>query len=136
MTREFRSGTAARVIAREVSPAFGRDVVMGYLAGVAIADTARKALAEAGLGAVVGVSLPRFEVVPRDATLAASADPSEVEDYPGLPWRVRAALRDFHITVGLPRGEECDPGEDLDSCVNRLLLEGELVRLVKVKPRT
>lgn len=135
--REFRSGTSAMEIARAVAPAFGRDQVKQFLANVAIADSARKALAEAGLSAVVDAVVSGIDA-PRQAVLAATADPAEVEEFETLPQRVREALRDFHLTLDLPLGEEYEIPEDgeLGRFVDRLLLDGESVRLVKIKPRT
>ncbi|MFF2618531.1 hypothetical protein [Kitasatospora sp. NPDC058046] len=131
ITREFRAGTPAKAIARAVSPAFSRDQVTQYLAAVALHDTARTALKEAGL-ALVGVRVTGIDA-PREALLDIAAEPAETPDYEDLPSRIRSALRDFHITLDLPAGEHDETTDDL---IDSLLLEGEPVRLVKLKPRT
>ncbi|MBT2870139.1 hypothetical protein AB0900_19155 [Streptomyces cellulosae] len=41
-----------------------------------------------------------------------------------------AALRDFHVTLDLPQGEHDDITDDL---IDRLLLDGEPVRLIKAE---
>src|SRR5206468_8088542 len=113
-----------------VAPAFSRDQVKQFLANVAIADSARKALTEAGLSAAVDAAVSGIDA-PRQATLAATAAPAEIEDYDMLPQRVRAALRDFHLTLDLPLGEEYETPEDSDvgRFIDRLLLDGASVRL-------
>ncbi|MFD9061508.1 hypothetical protein ACFVZ3_08325 [Kitasatospora purpeofusca] len=132
ITRAFREGTEAKPIARLVAPAFGRDQVLQYLAAVALHDSARTALAETGLDSLTGLSVTGIEA-PREARLHLTADPQETDGYTLLPARVRAALRDFHITLDLPRGEHDDVTDDL---IDDLLRDGEPVRLVKAKPRT
>ncbi|MFJ5846407.1 hypothetical protein [Streptomyces sp. NPDC092903] len=47
--------------------------------------------------------------------------------------QIRDSLRDFHITLDLPQGEHEDITDDL---IDELLLDGEPVRLVKLKART
>ncbi|MFW3464358.1 hypothetical protein [Streptomyces sp. 058-1L] len=131
ITREFRSGTPAKAIARSVSPAFSRDQVTQYLAAVALHDSARTALQEAGLE-LVEVRVTGIDA-PREALLTVAADPAETPDYEDLPSRIRSALRDFHITLDLPQGEHDEITADL---VDTFLLDGDTVRLVKLKPRT
>ncbi|MFE7115958.1 hypothetical protein ACFU99_11125 [Streptomyces sp. NPDC057654] len=131
ITREFRAGTPAKTIARAVSPAFSRDQVTQYLAAVALYDTARKALTEAELE-LVDVRVTGIDA-PREALLYVAADPAGTPDYTELPSRIRAALKDFHITLDLPQGEH---DEITDGLIDRFLLEGEPVRLIKLKPRT
>ncbi|MFF0105031.1 hypothetical protein [Streptomyces hirsutus] len=65
--------------------------------------------------------------------MTIAGDPAETPDYGSLPNRIRAALRDFHVTLDLPQGEHDDLTDDL---IDRLLLDGEPVRLIKLKPRT
>ncbi|MEU0765139.1 hypothetical protein ABZ351_36410 [Streptomyces microflavus] len=131
ITREFRSGTPAKAIARSVFPAFSRDQVTQYLAAVALLDSARTALQEAGLE-LVEVRVTGIDA-PREALLTVAADPAETPDYEDLPSRIRSALRDFHITLDLPQGEHDEITDDL---VDTFLLDGDTVRLVKLKPRT
>ncbi|MFJ6730544.1 hypothetical protein ACIQPQ_37240 [Streptomyces sp. NPDC091281] len=71
---------------------------------------------------------------PREARLTIAADPAETPDYATLPSRIRAALRDFHLTLGLTQVGEHD--EITDGLIDELLLDGEPVRLVKLQPRT
>ncbi|MFI8943145.1 hypothetical protein [Streptomyces syringium] len=131
ITREFRAGKPAKAIARTVVAAFSRDQVTQYLGAVALHDTARKALREAGLE-LVDVRVTGIDA-PREAHLAIAADPAETPGYAGLPSRIRAALHDFHITLDLPRGEHDEITDDL---IDGFLLDGEPVRLIKLKPRT
>jgi hypothetical protein len=143
ITREFRDGTPAKTIAREVAEAFSRDQVTQYLAAVALADAASKALQEAQLGGVASAWVTGIDP-PREAHLAISTDPAEApdskglpgSDYAGLPSRIRAALRDFHITLDLPRAGREEHGILTAELIDKLLLDGEPVRLVKLKPRT
>lgn len=130
ITAEFRAGTSASAIARTVAPAFGRDVVKEYLAAVDRGDRTRTALAEAGLTGLVDVRVRGIDP-PREATLAASVDPAEVEDAAGLPGRLRAALTPFHLSLTPLGGDDTDAGE-----VDRLLGDGEAVRVVRTRPRT
>lgn len=129
ITREFRNGTPAKTIAREVAPAFSRDQVTQYLAAVALCDAAGKALREAELIAV-GVNVTGIDA-PREARLSLTEDPSGEKDWRSLPGRIRAALRDFHITLALPGAHEVI-GNDI---VDQHLLGGLPVRLIKVTPR-
>ncbi|MER8237389.1 hypothetical protein [Streptomyces sp. NPDC094049] len=134
MTRDFRNGTPAREIARSVSAAFSRDQVTQHLAAVTLADTARKALEEAGLSLLADVSVTGIDA-PREARVTAAADPDETPDYVALPARIRDALRDFHITLGLLQtGEHNEDTSDTE--IDDYLLDGQSVRLVKLKPRT
>ena len=135
ITREFRAGTPAKAIARQVAAAFSRDQVTQYLAAVALQDAARKALREAGLDGAAGVTVTGIDP-PREAHLAIGADPSEVPGYADLPARIRAALRDFHITLDLPQAGMAEHDAVTDELIDRLLLDGEQVRLVKLRPRT
>ncbi len=135
ITREFRAGTPAKAIARQVAAAFSRDQVTQYLATVALQDAARKALREAGLDGAAGVTVTGIDP-PREAHLAIGADPSEVPGYADLPARIRAALRDFHITLDLPQADRAEHDPVTDELIDRLLLDGEQVRLVKLRPRT
>ena len=135
ITREFRRGAPAKAIAREVAAAFSRDQVTQYLAAVALHDAARKALREAGLDAAGSVSVTGIDP-PREAHLAIGADPSEVPAYADLPTRIRVALRDFHITLDLPQADRAEHDAVTDELVDKLLLNGERVRLIKLKPRT
>ncbi|WP_216917405.1 hypothetical protein [Nocardia noduli] len=134
MVREFGRGASGREIARAVAPAFGRDVVKTFLSAVAIANSARKALTEAEMSGVVDVVLPGIDL-PREARLVVASDPSETDDFANLPARVRAALRDFHITIAPPGGAESAP-EGGGAGADDLLLAGEFVRLVKLRPRS
>jgi hypothetical protein len=135
ITREFRVGTPAKAIAREVVAAFSRDQVTQYLAAVALHDAARKALREAGLDGAVGVSVTGIDP-PREAHLAIGADPAEVPGYADLPARIRDALNAFHITLELPQAARAVHNAVTDELIDKLLLNGERVRLVKLKPRT
>ncbi len=134
ITREFRVGTPAKAIAREVAAAFSRDQVTQYLAAVALQDAARKALREAGLGGVAGVSVTGIDP-PREAHLAIGADPAEVPGYVDLPGRIRAALRDFHITLDLAQADRVEHDVATDEVIDKVLLDGQRVRLIKLKPR-
>jgi hypothetical protein len=129
MTRASRAGMAAKEIARLVAPAFGRDQVLQFLAAVALRDSAHKALAEADLDSVVDTSVTGIDP-PREARLLLSADPDETPDHALLPDRVRAALRDFHITMA-PARDGGHPHADPDD----LLRDGQPVRLVRIEPR-
>ncbi|WP_105975689.1 hypothetical protein [Streptomyces geranii] len=137
MTRAFRSGVPAMAVWRSVATAFSRDQVKEYLAAIALMDSARKAVEEAGLAASVDVSATGIDA-PREARLTISADPAETPDYPELPGKIRDALRDFHITLtkDFPRDEDNESDDLTDSLIDELLLDGEQVRLVKLKPRT
>ena len=135
IAREFRAGTPAKAIAREVAAAFSRDQVTQYLAAVALQDAAREALREAGLDGATCVSVTGIDP-PREAYLAIGADPSEVPGYADLPARIRAALRDFHITLDLPQADKAEHDVITDELIDKILLDGERVRLVKLKPRT
>jgi hypothetical protein len=135
ITREFRDGTPAKALARDVAAAFSRDQVTQYLAAVALHDAARKALREAGLDGAAGVSMTGIDP-PREAHLAIGADPSEVPGFADLPTRIRAALRDFHVTLDLPQADRAEHDAVTDEVVDKLLLDGEQVRLIKLKPRT
>jgi len=132
ITREFRGGTSAKAIARSVGEAFSRDQVTQYLAAITLHDTARKALREAGLE-LVDVSVTGIDA-PREARLTIAANRAETPDYTTLPSRIRAALRDFHVTLDLPQVGEHD--EITDALIDEFLLDGEPVRLVKLQPRT
>lgn len=135
ITREFRDGTPAKALAREVAVAFSRDQVTQYLAAVALQDTASKALREAGLDGAVGVTVTGIDP-PREAHLAIGADPSEVPGYADLPIQIRAALRQFHITLDLPQADRAEHDAVTDELIDKLLLDGEQVRLIKLRPRT
>ncbi|GAA0438259.1 hypothetical protein [Streptomyces luteireticuli] len=132
MTNAFRSGAPAMAVWRSVAPAFSRDQVKQYLAAIALHDSARKALKETGLGAAADVSVTGIDA-PREARLVIAADPDETPDYQALAGKIRAALRDFHITLDLPQSEH---EEITDALIDELLLDGEPVRLVKQQPRT
>ncbi|MFJ4866804.1 hypothetical protein [Streptomyces sp. NPDC088748] len=132
ITREFRSGVSAKSLARSVGPAFSRDQVTQYLAAVALHDSAGRALEEAGLRAYVDVRLTGIDA-PREAHLAVSVDSTETPAYAGLAVRIRGALRDFLITLDLPQGEHDEITDDL---IDGFLLDGQPVRLVRLKPRT
>lgn len=132
MTRQFRAGVPAMQVWRRVAQAFSRDQVKQFLAAVALHDTARKALANADLGADVEVSWTGIEA-PREARLIIAVDPEEITDLPSLPRRIRAALRDSHITLDLPEGEH---DEITDTLIDKLLLDGDPVRLVRAQPLT
>ncbi|MEW1699326.1 MULTISPECIES: hypothetical protein [unclassified Streptomyces] len=134
ITREFRAGTPAKEIARMVTPAFSRDQVTQYLSAVALADKARKALEEAGLTFATDVSVSGIDA-PREARLIPAADPEMTPDYPSLPARIRNALRDFHITLGLLQTGEHNE-DTTDAEVDGFFLDGQPVRLIKQKPRT
>ena len=132
ITREFRAGTPAKEIAREVSPAFSRDQVTQYLAAIALHDTARKAFKEAGLADAVSVSVTGIEA-PREARIYLAADPTDTPDFDSLPERIRGALRDYHITLDLPAGEHDE--EATTALIDELLFDTEPIKLVKQKPR-
>ncbi|MFF9150420.1 hypothetical protein ACF1BN_36815 [Streptomyces sp. NPDC014861] len=134
ITREFRAGTPAKEIARTVAPAFSRDQVTQYLSAIALADKARKALKEANLAFAADVSVTGIDA-PREARLIPAADPQETPDYPSLPARIRDALRDFHITLGLLQTGEHDE-DTSDAEIDEFFLDGQPVRLIKLKPRT
>lgn len=89
-------------------------------------------MVKAGLSSSVDVSLTRIDA-PCEARVIIAADPEEIPDYSALPSRVRAALRDFHITLDLPQGEH---DEITDNLIDELLLDGEPVRLARLKPQT
>ncbi|MEW9515044.1 hypothetical protein [Streptomyces bacillaris] len=129
---DFRNGTPAKAIARSVAPAFSRDQVTQFLAAITLHDAARKALREAGLDSAVDVRVTGIDA-PREARLNIAVDPAETSDYATLGKRIRDSLRDFHITLDLPQGEHEDITDDL---IDELLLDGEPVRLVKLKART
>ncbi|MFJ2746193.1 hypothetical protein ACIO3O_41765 [Streptomyces sp. NPDC087440] len=142
ITREFRSGEPAKTIALSVSRAFSRDQVTQYLGAVALHDSARKALQEANLAHAFDVRVTGIDA-PREARILIAADPAETPDYADLPARIRAAFRDFHLTLDLtkdfPVGEEFPRGEHgrvIDSFVDEVLLDCEPVRLIKATPRT
>ncbi|MGQ4353030.1 hypothetical protein [Streptomyces drozdowiczii] len=134
MAREFRNGAPAKEIARSVATAFSRDQVTQYLSAVALHDTARKALQEAGLAFAADVSVTGIDA-PREARLVIAADPEETADFAALPARVREALHDFHISLSLPHaGEHEDEISDVE--IDEFFLDAQPVRLVKVRPRT
>ncbi|MGW5398076.1 hypothetical protein [Streptomyces sp. NPDC003952] len=134
ITREFRAGTPAKEVARMAAPAFSRDQVTQYLSAVALADKARKALEEADLAFAADVSVAGIDA-PREARLTPAADPEETPDYLSLPARIRDALSDFHITLGLLQTGEHDE-DTSDAEIDEFFLDGEPVRLIKLKPRT
>lgn len=72
---------------------------------------------------------------PREARLTPAADPDETPDYPSLPARIRDALRDFHITLDLLQTGEHDE-DTSDADIDEFFLDGQPVRLIKLKPRT
>ncbi|MFF7988078.1 hypothetical protein ACFZDK_55375 [Streptomyces sp. NPDC007901] len=140
IAREFRGGTPAKTIALSVARAFSRDQVTQYLSAVALHDSARKALREADLAHAFDVWVTGIDA-PREARIQIAADPAETPDYADLASRVRAAFRDFYLTLDLtldvtkdfPRGE----GHRItDAFLDQALLDGEPVRLVKATPRT
>ncbi|MFI1189644.1 hypothetical protein [Streptomyces californicus] len=136
ITREFRDGTSARALANAVTQAFSRDQVVQYLGAVALHDSARSALKRADLGAAVDTSVTGI-VAPREAHLNLAVDPAETPDYADLPGRIRAALRDSHLTLALTRG--FPTGEDAqitDDFIDEVLLDGEAVRIAKATPAT
>jgi hypothetical protein len=129
ITRATRGGMAAKEVARLVTPAFGRDQVLQFVAAVTLRDSARTALAEADLDNVVDTSVTGIDA-PREARLRLSADPDETPDHALLPDRIRAALRPFHITLA-PARDGSDPHADPDD----LLRDGQEVRLLRIEPR-
>jgi hypothetical protein len=133
IARELRAGASANAVAREVAPAFSRDQVKEYAAAIALQDTARKALREAGLDGAADVRATGIDP-PREAHLNLAAVPSE-PGYASLPGRIRAALRDYHITLALPHTDQAECDEITDGLIDKVLLDGERVRLVKLKPR-
>jgi hypothetical protein len=133
IAREFRAGTPAKALARTVAPAFSRDQVTEYLAAVALHDRAKAALKTAGLGQTVDTRVTGISA-PREALLVIAADPAETDDYPALAGRIRGALRDALITIG-PRKEH-DIDASTDGELDELLLDGELLCLIPLKPRT
>ncbi|MFZ3491625.1 hypothetical protein ACODT5_00030 [Streptomyces sp. 5.8] len=132
MTSAFRSGAPAMTVWRSVAPAFSRDQVKEYLASIALMDAARRAADEAGIAASFDVSVTGIDA-PREARLVIAADPAETPGYAGLAGKIRSALRDFHITLDLP---QVDHDEITDSLIDELMLDGEPVRLVRLKPRS
>ncbi|MET9778949.1 hypothetical protein ABZ023_32650 [Streptomyces sp. NPDC006367] len=136
LTREFRSGTSARALANSVSPAFSRDQVVQYLGAVALHDSARSALKRAGLNAAADTRVTGIDA-PREATLNIVVDPAETPDYADLPGRIRAALRDSHLTLALTRDFPTDEDTQItDDFIDEVLLDGEPVRIVKATPAT
>ncbi|WP_410659583.1 hypothetical protein [Amycolatopsis sp. lyj-112] len=131
MVRDFEAGVPATNIALAASGAFGRDQVKQFLNAIALHNSARKALEEAGLAPVVDTSVTGIDA-PREARLFLSANPAETPSYATLPQRIRDVLRDFLITLDLPKGEHDEVTEDL---INSLLLDGEPIRLIKLEPR-
>ncbi|MEU8779592.1 hypothetical protein [Streptomyces sp. NPDC048606] len=136
ITRQFRGGTSARALAHSVAPAFSRDQVVQYLGAVALHDSAHSALKAADLGAAVDTCVSGIDS-PREARLNIAVDPAETPGYTGLPDRIRAALRDSHLTLTLthnfPKGEDTEIADDF---VDEMLLDGGLVRIVKAAPAT
>ncbi|WP_137725852.1 hypothetical protein [Prescottella subtropica] len=132
--REFRAGASAAEIARALAPAFSRDIVTSYLAAIARADSARTALAETSLNVVAAVHVSGIDA-PREATVSIGADPAEIDDIEALPHRIRAALAPFHLALALPRDKDPGAGETPDEAVDRLMLEGEPVLIVRAVPR-
>jgi hypothetical protein len=76
---------------------------------------------------VTGIDAPREARLPLAGTCRDSSHAT-------LPNRIRAALRDFHLTLDLPQVGEHD--EIADALIDGSLLDGQPVRLVKLKPRT
>lgn len=133
MAREFRNGTPAKEVARHVARAFSRDQVTQFLSAIALHDAARKALQEAGLASTADVSVTGIDA-PREARLVLAADPEETNDFATLPARIREALRDAQITLGLPRiGEHADDTTDAE--IDEFFLDAQPIRLVPLKPR-
>lgn len=136
ITREFRDGTSARALANSVAQAFSRDQVVQYLGAVALHDSARSALKRADLGAAADTSVTGIDA-PREARLNIAVDPAETPDYADLPGRIRAALRDSHLTLALAHGFPTDKDARItDDFIDEVLLDGEPVRIVKATPAT
>ncbi|MEV7156949.1 hypothetical protein AB0N77_20345 [Streptomyces misionensis] len=136
MTREFRSGTSARALANSVTQAFSRDQVVQYLGAVALHDSARNALKRADLDAAVDTRVTGIDA-PREARLNIAVDPAEAPDYAALPGRIRAALRDSHLTLALTHGFPAGENSRItDDFIDEVLLDGEPVRIVKATPAT
>ncbi|MCL3999047.1 hypothetical protein [Streptomyces lavenduligriseus] len=136
ITREFRGGTSARALANSVTQAFSRDQVVQYLGAVALHDSARSALKRAGLDAVADTRVTGIDA-PREARLNIAVDPAETPDYADLPGRIRAALRDSHLTLALTHGFPTEEDTRItDDFIDEVLLDGEPVRIVKAKPAT
>lgn len=128
---EYRAGASAASIAHRVSPAFGRDVVTEFCAEIRLYDSARKAMDEAGLRGQVSLTPPAIDA-PREVRVNLAADPADLspDAYAALPDRIRAALRDFQITLA-PTADTDDGGP-----VDATLLDGDAARLVRLAPRT
>lgn len=136
ITREFRNGTSARALANSVTPAFSRDQVVQYLGAIALHDSARSALKRAGLDAAVDTHVTGINA-PREANLNIAVDPAETPDYADLPGRIRAALRDSHLTLALTHGFPTKEGPGItDDFIDEVLLDGDPVRIVKAMPAT
>ncbi|WP_329046725.1 hypothetical protein [Streptomyces sp. NBC_01422] len=136
ITARFRGGASARMLASSVASAFSRDQVMQYLGAVALHDSAHNALARAGLDTAVETRVAGIDS-PREASLSIAVDPVETPDYTALPGRVRAALRDSHLTLALTRN--FPTGEDpriTDDFIDLVLLDGDPVRIIKATPAT
>jgi hypothetical protein len=129
--RDLRRGVPAKAIAREVAAAFGRDQVTQFLAALGLHDAARNVLKAVGLDAVTAVRFTGIET-PREALVGLGADLVEIADLDTVATRVRSALRDILITVDLPDGEH---DEVTDEFVDELFLDGQEVRLVRLKAR-
>lgn len=137
ITREFRAGTSAAAIAREVTSAFGRDTVTQYLAAVERCDLAREALQGAALDGFVSAAVTGIEP-PRQATICLTVDPAEVADIEGIPAEIRSALAPFHLGLELIAEDDqvvsgTDP-ESVDHAVDRTLLDGDSVQIVRMRP--
>ncbi|MFI8977187.1 hypothetical protein ACIGO9_30190 [Nocardia asteroides] len=134
--REGLAGTPAVEIARGVpTAAFSRDQVKEFIACVLLADTAAKAFAQAGLAGVLTARESGIDA-PRHVTATLTVDPQQLRDRPEVARQARDALRDYLLTLELPLGQP-DPGPgEREDLIDRLLLDGAAVRLVKLKPRT
>ncbi|MCP9960806.1 hypothetical protein LUX05_04400 [Streptomyces somaliensis] len=103
IAREYRKGTPAQKIAAWMSArgVFSRDQVLEYLRVIKLYDTARKALAEAGLKDAVDVFASGIDA-PREAWIHLAADPDQTPDYHKLPRLIRDALAPYLITLASP----------------------------------
>ncbi|MFZ2529761.1 MAG: hypothetical protein WAX14_19235 [Rhodococcus sp. (in: high G+C Gram-positive bacteria)] len=135
MTDEFRRGTSAAEVARALSSAFSRDVVTQYLGTVDRFDRATTALAENDLDGIAGAWYTGI-AAPRETRLALSIGPEEVADHEGVPDRIRNALAPFHLTLAPTSEGPAAAGESTGDAVDRLLLDGDAVQIVRATPRT
>lgn len=127
ITRQFRDGVPADVLARAVTPAFCHDQITQYLSAVDLHDAARKALRESNLAFAADVRVTGIDA-PREAVMILSADPKETPDLPSLLGRIRNALRDVNIALELSQTGVYEDGAT-DADIDRYFLDAGPVRL-------